>query len=305
MKQNITFILFLFVFASLQAEERIYTVDNIPKVRLQNKMQYVSNPTGILSQEACTAMDEMLYNLEQKTGIETVVIAVPSIGEEDCFEFTHRLFDSWGVGKKGKDNGLVILLVTDQRCVQFCTGYGLEGDLPDAISKRIQTKNMIPHLSNGDWNNGMIEGVRAVCARLDGSMSNDSDINSAEEEGGNDWIAVIVIVATILFSGGIAFFVIWRAGRCPNCGKHNQLQRTQSRLVSNQNGVKIEDVTYICHNCRHTLTRRQQTYDSSHRNRSGGGGGPIIGGGFGGGGGSRGGSFGGGRSGGGGAGSRF
>ena len=173
MKQILTYLLFVWIFLPLKAQEKIYTVENIPKVHLQNKMQYVCNPAGILSQQACDEMDSMLYALEQKTGIETVVAVVPSIGDKDCFEFSHQLLNQWGVGKKGKDNGLVILLVTDQRCIQFYTGYGLEGDLPDAICKRIQTKDMIPYLKKGDWNRGMVAGVQAVCRRLDGSMIND------------------------------------------------------------------------------------------------------------------------------------
>ena len=159
--------------------QKVYTTDNIPKVHLQNKMRYVCNPDGILSQTACDSIDRMLYALEQQTGIETVVAVVPSIGNDDCFDFAHRLLNEWGVGKKGKNNGLVILLVTDQRCIQFYTGYGLEGDLPDAICKRIQTRDMIPYLKDGNWDAGMVAGVRAVCGRLDGSMVNDTFPSSA------------------------------------------------------------------------------------------------------------------------------
>ena len=115
MKQILTFILLTFLCLPSQAQEKIYTVDNIPKVHLQNKLRYVCNPADILSQAACDSIDRMLYNLEEKTGIETVVAVVPSIGQEDCFDFAHQLLNQWGVGKKGKNNGLVILLVTDQR----------------------------------------------------------------------------------------------------------------------------------------------------------------------------------------------
>lgn len=111
MKQILTYLLFIWILLPLKAEEKIYTVDNIPKVHLQNKMQYVCNPADILSQQACDEIDAMLYALEQQTGIETVVAIVPSIGDKDCFEFSHQLLNQWGVGKKGKDNGLVILLV--------------------------------------------------------------------------------------------------------------------------------------------------------------------------------------------------
>lgn len=182
MKSIFTFIIAAFLLFPLQAQEKVYTVDNLPKVHLQNKMQYVCNPAGILSQAACDSIDAMLYALEQQTGIETVVAVVPSIGETDCFDFCHQLLNKWGVGKKDKNNGLVILLVTDQRCIQFYTGYGLEGVLPDAICKRIQTKYMIPYLKDGNWDAGMVAGLKATCQRLDGSMENDSLAENPETE---------------------------------------------------------------------------------------------------------------------------
>ena len=174
MRRFISIASFLCLLLSLQAQE-VYTTKNIPKVHLQDKTRYVCNPAGILSTEACDNIDRMLYALEQQTGIETVVAVVPSIGQEDCFDFSHQLLNEWGVGKKEKNNGLVILLVTDQRCIQFYTGYGLEGDLPDAICKRIQTKYMIPYLKDGNWDAGMVAGVKAVCSRLDGTMVNDTE----------------------------------------------------------------------------------------------------------------------------------
>lgn len=86
MKRIISIALFLCILVSLQSQE-IYTTKNIPKVHLQDKTRYVCNPAGILSASACGEIDRMLYALEQQTGIETVVAVVPSIGNEDCFEF--------------------------------------------------------------------------------------------------------------------------------------------------------------------------------------------------------------------------
>lgn len=306
MKSIFTLILAIFLLIPLQAQEKVYIVDNLPNVHLQNKMQYVVNPARILSQAACDSIDSMLYALEQQTGIETVVAVVPSIGEEDCFEFSHQLLNKWGVGKKDKNNGLVILLVTDQRCIQFYTGYGLEGVLPDAICKRIQTRYMIPYLKDGNWDAGMVAGLKATCQRLDGSMENDS---LSETSDGSSFDFILVIFCFMAIGGGIAYFSARRQSRCPKCGKH-QLQRTGSTLVSRINGIKTEKVIYTCRNCGHTVAREQQSYDSDYHHR-GGGGGPFIGGfgggrGFsGGGGGFSGGSFGGGMGGGGGAGSRF
>lgn len=297
---SITFLLSLLL--CLQAQQ-VYTTRNLPKVRLQDKTRYVTDPDGILSAAATDSIDRMLYALEQQTGIETVVAVVPSIGDEDCFDFSHRLLNEWGVGKKEKNNGLVILLVTDQRCIQFYTGYGLEGDLPDAIAKRIQTQDMIPYLKVGNWDAGMVAGVRAVCARLDGSMENDTPT----EDGESPWALVLIFLGIFGVALVAGVLKARAASKCPNCGQH-KLQRSGSQLVSRHNGVKTEDVTYTCRNCGFKVVRRQQSYDENYHGR-GGGRGPVIfgGGGFGGGsgGGFGGGSFGGGMGGGGGAGSRF
>ena len=97
---------------------------------------------------------------------------------------------------------MVILLVTDQRCIQFYTGYGLEGDLPDAICKRIQTKYMIPYLKDGNWDAGMVAGVKAVCSRLDGTMVNDTEEEDDLSVGGIllgliGFLAVASIIASL------------------------------------------------------------------------------------------------------------
>ena len=314
MKQSKSIILFLLLCLSfhVNAQEKAYTVETVPNVHLQNKMRYVSNPGGILSQEACDSIDSMLWKLEQKTSIEVAVVVLPSIGDNNTFDFAHNLLNKWGVGKKGKDNGLVILLVEDQRSVRFETGYGLEGDLTDAICKRIQTRKMIPFLRNNNWDGGMVSGVQSVCARLDGSMTNDE---KESENGGNImflFFAAGAFVMLVAFLGGIAS---WRATRCPKCGKH-KLQRTESVLLSISHGVRKEKVVYTCLNCGNKVVRDIETTDDDfHGGGRGGRGGGLaggiflggLGGGFGsgGGGGFSGGSFGGGMSGGGGAGSDF
>ena len=98
-------ILWLCLPLCVRAQQTIYTPDNLPKVHIQNKYRYLCDPAGIISPAATDSIDRMLYRLEQQTGIETVVAVVPSIGDMECFDFCHELLNSWGVGKKGKDNG--------------------------------------------------------------------------------------------------------------------------------------------------------------------------------------------------------
>ena len=285
----------------LQAKE--YTVQEIPMVHLQDRTRYVSNPDGILSASAVAEMDRILYELEQKTGIQTLVVAVTGIEGGDCFDFAYRLGKEMGVGQKERDNGLVILLSTNERCVQFATGYGLEGVLPDAICKRIQSRYMVEHLGKDDWDAGMVAGIRAVNSYLDGSMEN----IGGEEEGDDSALLIfmgLIFGSIILISVIVGIF----GNRCPKCKKRHALQRVSSQVVSRKMGVVTTEVTYLCKYCGHRVTMKEQSSDPNFRGpRSGSG--PTIfmgGGGFGrGGGGFSGGSFGGGSFGGGGAGSRF
>ena len=288
---------------TLQAKE--YTIQEIPMVHLQDRTRYVSNPDGILSESAVATIDNILYNLEQKTGIQTLVVVVTSIEGGDCFEFAYRLGKEKGVGQKGRDNGLVILLSTDERCIQFATGYGLEGVLPDAICKRIQNRYMIEPFSKGDWNTGMVEGIRAVNSYLDGSMEN------IEQKGEENMLPIYIFGAFFLGILGLSSYSVWKQNRCPKCKKH-KIQRISSRIISRSNGYIVEETTYLCQNCGHTFNRQTKSSDPNYRNPGGGIGPIFMGGGFGGrrgggfgGGGFGGGSFGGGSFGGGGAGSRF
>ena len=309
MKKNIFLLLLFTTLFCVKGIAKRYTVKDIPMVHLQDRMRYVSNPDGILSSAAVATMDNILYELEQQTGIETVVVAVEEIASDDCFEFALQIGQQYGVGKKKTDNGLVILLVRKERCVQFVTGYGIEGDLPDAICKRIQEREMFPLLKQGKWDEGMIAGIRAVHGYLEGSMEFSGDEN---EYGENTGLLVGMLIFVILSFFLLTFFMERKRTRCPNCKKHT-LRRSNSKLVSKQNGLITKEVIYTCTNCGHTVIRNEDEEDNTTHfgggRRGGSMGGPFIfgsggrrssGGGF-----SRGGSFGGGRFGGGGAGGRF
>ncbi len=295
-KYTVLFILLTFSL-TLFAQGKVYSVEDVPLVHLKDARRYVCNPDKILSQASVSIIDSLFYKLEEKTGIQTVVAVLGSIKGGDCFDFAHRLGEKNGVGQKQRDNGLVILLSTEERCILFATGYGLEGVLPDAICKRIQQKYMVEHFAAGDWDRGMVEGMRALCARLDGSMENVDD-----EENDAFIIFVVCAVVTLLLVVAVAFGVWWH-GRCPNCKKRNII-RVSERVLSRANGYIVSEITYRCKDCGHIYCRKITSIDPSYKGPQGGGG-IYVGGGGRSGGGFSGGSFGGGHFGGGGAGSRF
>lgn len=299
------FILLLLVFFYTAAEARPYSVEEIPNVQLSNRYKFTSNPDGILSQAAVARIDSICYDLRHRGIAQTAVVAVAEIDSDDVFEFAYELFSKWGVGSKS-NSGIGILLVEEAREIRFVTGYGVEGALPDAICKRIQTQYMLPYFRSGDYSSGMVAGVEAIRSVLNGSEldagGNDDYISSDDEPV----VGIIAFFALMMIGGMVILYLAIRASqRCPNC-KEIALQKDSARVISRDFGATTYEDTYICAKCGTVVKRKRQDYDSSHNNR--GGGGPIImgGGGFGrGGGGSFGGGWGGGSFGGGGAGSRW
>ncbi len=161
-----------------------YTPESIPDVRLQDKYNHVSNPDGIIDTSDVQEINSLLNNLEDSLTIEVQVVAVQSIGEEDTRMFANKLFNLWEIGLKGKDNGLLILLVIDQREIVFETGYGMEEILPDALCYRMQQEYMVPYLKDNEFSAGMREGVREVTRYLlEGDYSFDSQENKQGESG--------------------------------------------------------------------------------------------------------------------------
>lgn len=142
------------------------TLENIPNPKVADSRNYVSNPDGILSASTVQQMNVLLDSLESTTRTEVAVVAVQSIGNENIEMFATELFKKWGVGKAKEDNGLLMLLVMDQRALRFETGYGVEGLLTDALSLRIQEQTMFPHFKSGDYNTGMLAGVQRVVSVL-------------------------------------------------------------------------------------------------------------------------------------------
>ena len=142
-----------------------YTVDKVPNVHLDDGRRFVSNPDGILSAETVNTLDQMLFSLQEANTSEVAVVALQSIGDNDIDDFATDLFTRWGIGKQN-DNGLLVLLVLDQRRITFRTGYGIEGILPDAICKRIQTQYVIPQFKQGDYDKGILDGMNVITRLL-------------------------------------------------------------------------------------------------------------------------------------------
>jgi uncharacterized protein len=114
-----------------RASDPVYTVETVPDPKSSPSYHYVSNPDGVIEESTVAQIDSLLANLEKTTTSQVAVVVLNSIGETVPKTFATKLFNYWGIGDREKDNGLLILMVMDQRSIEFETGKGMEGVLPD------------------------------------------------------------------------------------------------------------------------------------------------------------------------------
>lgn len=246
------------------------TVDEVPNIHLKDARQYVTDPSAILSTAARDSINLMLGQLEKDSGIEVAVVMLPSIGNDDIFDFAHNLFRKWGIGKKKENNGLLVLFVMDQHKVRFTTGYGLEGALTDALSKRIQMNEMVPAFKEGKWDEGMVKGVRATVAILKGEVA--ADQYGATSANGNDeeLTTFDVIAISMVFIIIILVIVLaCRDKKCPKCKKHAMKTVSTQRLkiaLGHGRVKRIIRTTYVCQNCGHQITHDTDDNDDDKLN---------------------------------------
>lgn len=246
------------------------TVDEVPNIHLKDARQYVTDPSGILSTAARDSINLMLGQLEKGSGIEAAVVMLPSIGNDDIFDFAHNLFRKWGIGKKKENNGLLVLFVMDQHKVRFTTGYGLEGTLTDALSKRIQMNEMVPTFKEGKWDEGMVKGVRATVAILKGEVAADqygaNNTNGDDEELTTfDVIAISSVFIIII----LIIVLACRDKKCPKCKKHAMKTVSTQRLkiaLGHGRVKRIIRTTYVCQNCGHQITHDTDDNDDDKLN---------------------------------------
>ncbi len=123
---------------------------------------WVNDYAGILDARLRMQLNQLLTRLEQRTGAEIGVLTVKSLEGRDIESYATDAYRSWGIGKKGKDNGALILVAVEDRQVRIETGYGLEGILPDGKCGEIIRESMIPNFKAGDYPRGLVAGILAV-----------------------------------------------------------------------------------------------------------------------------------------------
>jgi len=151
----------------------------------QNPVPYLSgrivDQAGILSAPASDRLSAMLKAHEDARGNQIAVLTVSTLGGESVEDYAVRVFEDWKLGKGGQDNGVLVVVVPEDRRMRIEVGYGLEGVLTDAAASRIIRDLMTPRFREGNYDVGVEAGITAVIQILEGRQSTDPQADWAAE----------------------------------------------------------------------------------------------------------------------------
>ncbi|MGQ9694236.1 MAG: TPM domain-containing protein [Thermodesulfobacteriota bacterium] len=129
---------------------------------------WVTDLTGTLSREEIIKLNKKLAAFEKETTNQIVVLLIPFLKGDNLEDFSIRLAEKWKVGQKGKNNGVILLIVKNDRKMRIEVGYGLEGALPDALAGEIIRQEIAPRFRAGQFYQGIEAGLNAIMVATKG-----------------------------------------------------------------------------------------------------------------------------------------
>jgi len=179
---------------------------------------YVNDHAGVMDEASRARLEAFLDQVEKKTGAQFAVLTVKRTAPLTASEYKVKVFDQWKIGKKGEDNGLLLLVATDEHEARFETGYGLEGTLPDGLESRIFRNEMAPRFRAGDYAGGITAGMLACARRVAAEKGvtlewDGKELRYDENRGGPPSLPRFVIAIMILLGIIVLRAVTRRGGR--------------------------------------------------------------------------------------------
>lgn len=175
--------------------------------------QRVTDLTGTLYQGEMRDLEEKLAQFERETSTQIAVLIIGTLSGEDLQDYTLRVAEKNQLGKKGKDNGVLLLVAMKERDIRIEVGYGLEGALPDATSDQIIRNEIAPHFRSGDYYSGILNGITAIVEATKGEYQ-------AEAEKGIRKISPVIIFIIFIVVAMIMRRLLTSGGHYVGSGKY-------------------------------------------------------------------------------------
>ena len=163
---------------------------------------YFNDYANVVSPQVATNLNQQLEQFERQTSDQVVVAVFPKMQSDSSLEdYTHRLMESWKVGQRTKNNGVGLFVFIADRRARIEVNYGLEGALPDAVSKRIIEEEILPAFRNKDYAGGLTAGVAAIQKAIRGEYTGNGKTAADANGNGNGWTALAYLLPLILLIG--------------------------------------------------------------------------------------------------------
>lgn len=203
MKKLIFCLLFIFLFIQPVLAQQIPTLQ-----------KYVNDYANALSSPDETILNSLASQIEENTTIEIAILTVDTTGDMTIEEFAVETFEKNGIGKKDKDNGLLIVAAINDRKWRFEVGYGLEPILNDAKVGLIGRTYLTPAFREERYGDGFYDAVEAVYEVI--QRSGDTSFISEQTDLNSVWILIFIIILFLVLLPLI--IVLFSYERCPSCG---------------------------------------------------------------------------------------
>ena len=158
----------------------------------------VNDFAGVLDPREREALESKLVAYNDTTSTQIAIVTEPSLEDDDIFDYCQRLSESWGIGQKGKDNGILIYLAVNDRKVRIHVGYGMEATITDALTKRIIEQTFKPSFRSNDYYTGFDEGTDIIFKAARGEYKQDQGRKGKRERGFHPGLILIIIVIALL-----------------------------------------------------------------------------------------------------------
>ena len=167
----------------------------------------VVDQAAVLDAAGKSRLESKLADLEGKTQTQLVVVTLPSLQGYDIADYGYQLGRAWGIGQKGKNNGALLIVAPSERKVRIEVGYGLEGDLTDAVTRLIIANSVLPRFRTGDFAGGIERGVQDIVQVLSGDAEDFKRRASAggrqssnSENVGSFTLVILILLGWWIFS---------------------------------------------------------------------------------------------------------
>jgi uncharacterized protein len=170
--------------------------------------QYVVDLAGVLDAQTQVRLNGLLHDLEAKTTAQVVVLTINSLDGQPIEEFSHHTAVQWGIGQKGKDNGVLLTVAVKDHKYRIEVGYGLEGALPDSLVGSLGRQYLVPNFRRGDYAGGItatineiakiISGGKVVGQAVTGKPQYYGETASKRQPGGAGSMVILLFLFIIL-----------------------------------------------------------------------------------------------------------